>query len=65
MAQTAVPSKLKALYFFGFRLSLSVIVVRGGGGGGGGGNYKCSKFLKMCLPFGGNQSKADCAASCK
>merc|ERR1711907_89164 len=38
---------------------------KGGGGGGGGGNYKCSKILKMCLPFGGSQSKADCAASCK
>merc|ERR1712196_465492 len=29
------------------------------------GSYKCSSFLKMCLPFGGSQSKADCAASCK
>merc|ERR1712178_113346 len=30
----------------------------------GGGNYKCSKLLGKCLPFGGSQSKSDCEASC-
>merc|ERR1719231_2223125 len=29
-----------------------------------GGSYKCSSLLGMCLPFGGTQSKTDCASSC-
>merc|ERR1711998_323559 len=30
----------------------------------GSGSYKCSTLLGMCLPFGGSQSKTDCASSC-